>query len=154
MVKGKTVPSNRGCFNSSLTPLVIHFPWLHVKTLGNLLPWYCIDRLGINTHLCMHKHVNTHSNTFSNTSDISLSLSLSLSLSDYTSSRTHIFYIAPFFFLLSITGPSIHTLPISINSFAGKEIELAGDCLTGDQMAATVSKVRGGEPWYDDTMTR
>ena len=31
--------------------------------------------------------------------------------------------------------------------FAGKEIELAGDCLTGNQIAAALSKVRGGEPW-------
>ena len=33
------------------------------------------------------------------------------------------------------------------HDFKGKEIELAGDCLTGNQMAATVSKIRGGEPW-------
>ena len=32
-------------------------------------------------------------------------------------------------------------------TFHGKEIELAGDCLTGNQMAEAFSKVRGGEPW-------
>ena len=98
--------------------------------------------------------MSTHILTLSPTPLTYLSLSLSLSLSLTTHLLEPTSFISRLFFLLSITGPSIHTLPISINSFAGKEIELAGDCLTGDQMAATVSKVRGGEPWYDDTMTR
>ena len=60
-------------------------------------------------------------------------------------SQSYLVFTFVFIFWSHTPFNSFHYLS---SSFAGKEIELAGDYLTGDQMTTTISKVRGGEAWY------